>query len=220
MPRRDAVAYGSAAAGIVLAAALIRWMPVVPVSAVSKSAAAPKIDVFDIPVVMEDRVVLPDPPRVDREPSAIRRSVNVPVPRVSPVPSEKKQAERKEEKSIPPPVTDTALPSPVPPAPVVQAPSEVSREKPAFQMDVPVPVVAPLSRAAVLRARVSDPGQFKEKLKETVSRQGARFLAVEPRIRIEVSSDTRAALKAAINKLIFECLSDEGSDLQIELVSP
>lgn len=85
-----------------------------------------------------------------------------------------------------------------------------------------MPVVAPRregSGGVGLRAKIGDVTKFKEKVQGIASQFSATVVFKES-IRIEVSADRRAALKSALDRAIFEFLSDDGSDIQIELVSP
>ncbi|OGH55594.1 MAG: hypothetical protein A3G34_00780 [Candidatus Lindowbacteria bacterium RIFCSPLOWO2_12_FULL_62_27] len=192
---REWAAYGSVAAGILCAAALIRWMPVVPAHS---GLNIPKIVVpARAPVTPEALVVRRDlqpPPSLER--------------RVTPAP-------RAPRKVIPARVTPVAETPASAPAPV---------ERPAVPVAVPVPVVPVVQPAAPrptgIQVKVGDADKFRESVGVVVARHSAKVEFSGAAIRIQVPADRRVALKADLDRAIFEHLSDDGVSFQIDLTSP
>ena len=87
---------------------------------------------------------------------------------------------------------------------------------------VPLPAV-PLpaaGRPAGLRAKVADTAKFKEKLLDAAARHQATITFEESLIRIGVPAEKRDELRKSVERVIFDFLADDGTDVRIEIFSP
>lgn len=214
---RDIVAYTSVAVGVAIAAALIRWMPVVPASRAAPVSAAPRSSLLNLPVPP------PPPPLSESAPPSRPRTIpqltrpqqpaapvierRVSTTPAAPASSPKiRPARRKPPVAAVSPAPDTAGPPPAP-------------ERPPILIEVPVPTVAPAPPAPVgIRARIGDVAAFKTKVLDLASQFSGSIIFRENLIRIELPADRRPALKSELDRIILGYLSDDGVEMRIELI--
>lgn len=241
IPARPSSAYVSVVAGLGLAIVLVQFFPVMPAKEVRAFAPLPK----ELPV--EDVAVSPWAPttsegtggasahlyglrpmeRSATPPPTIRRSTSGTMPFVAELPPVALDfAERAVPRPRPPkavtsgrpgsasiPVLSGARPS------VETAPSPVPALKKEVEMPMPALIAPPVSRPVAIRARISDTLNFKSKILDVVNRHSANISFDGSSVHIRASAAGRDALKSDIEMFIFDYLSDEGTDIRIEITA-
>lgn len=229
---REKLAYVMVCMGALLAVALIRWFPIVPSPrgslrtvldaspVVAPPASAPPSTstpliprrIASAPVIerraasevapVESAVVLPPAPVLPAAP--ISRPLLPALPSRASAPRRAAGAARAE------PGKDT--PFVLPPKP------ETFAERPAREVDLPPPILpggAP--RPQGIRARLGDIEKFTGRLREIAAFHEAGLTVRSGGFRLSVPAARRDELKKSVNAAILEFLSEDGTEIHVEI---